>query len=130
MSFAALAATLLLVCALFPGALLGIEERYTWALSRFAARLSNGAVDEQTAFRRIRRGEVISPRASVRIFALGGFLVAVLSRAFSPETTTLPHVVVFLFAVVTVVCAAKADVSIPARMAAIVLGAFCIVAIL
>jgi hypothetical protein len=130
MSFASLVAALLLLCALFPGPLLGIEERYTLALSRMAARLSDGALDEQTAFRRIRRGEVINPRTSVRIFALSGFLLAVLSRAFSPETTTLPHVVVLLFAVVGAACAARADFSVPARLAAVVLGALCIVAIL
>lgn len=130
MSFASLVAALLLLCALFPSPLLGIEERYTWALSRMAARVSDGMLDEQTAFRRIRRAEGINPRTSVRIFALGGFLIAVLSRAFSPETTTLPHPVVVLFAVVGAGCAARAEVSLPARLAAIVLGTLCIVAIL
>jgi hypothetical protein len=129
MSFASLVAALLLLCALFPGPLLGIEERYTWALSRMAARLSDGALDDQTAFRRIRRGEVINPRTSVRIFSLSGFLLAVLSRAFSPETTMLPHVVVFLFAIVAAGCAARADFSLPARLATIVLGVLCIIAV-
>ena len=130
MSFAALVAALMLLCALFPGPLLGIEERYTWALSRVAARLSDGALDDQTAFRRIRRGEVINPETSVRIFALGGFFLAVASRAFRPETTFLPHLVVLLLAIVTVVLAAKAGVSIAARLGALVAGAVCVVAIL
>ena len=130
MSFASLAATVLLLCALFPGVLRGIEERYTWALARMAARLSDGTLDDQTAFRRIRRGEAINPRTSVRIFALGGFLIAVLSRAFSPETTLLSHPLILLFAIATVLCGARADISVPARLAAIVFGVLCIVAIL
>jgi hypothetical protein len=130
MSFASLVATVLLLCALFPGLLQGVEERYTWALARMAARLSDGAVDDQTAFRRIRRGEGINPRTSVRIFALGGFLIAVLSRAFSPETTLLRHPLILLFAVLTVLCAARAELSVPARLAAIVFGVLCVVAIL
>ena len=130
MSFASLVAALMLLCALFPDPLLGIEERYTWVLSRVAARLSDGALDDQTAFRRIRRGEVINPETSVRIFALGGFFLAVLSRAFSPETTLLPHPVVLLAAIVTVACAARAEVSLPVRLVALVLGVLCVVAIL
>jgi hypothetical protein len=130
MSFAALVASLMLVCAVFPGVLLGIEERYTWVLSRVAARMSEGALDDQTAFRRIRRGEVINPRTSVRIFASGGFLFAVLSRAFKPETQWLPSLLILVFAIVVVAVAPRADYSLLARVIALALGALCVIAIL
>lgn len=130
MSFAAFVAALMLAFALFPGMLLGIEERYTRALARVAARLSEGSLDEGTAFRRIRRGEAISPETSVRVFSLGAFLLAVLSRAFDPGRDTLPDVLVVLLAIGTVVLAAKAGPVPMARVGAIVLGLVCVVAIL
>jgi peptidoglycan/LPS O-acetylase OafA/YrhL len=130
MSFAALVAALMLALALFPGILLGVEERYTWALARVAARLSEGSLDDQTAFRRIRRGEGIHPSTSVRIFALGGFFLAILARAFNAETTeTLPGLLVLLFAIATVVCAAKAEDGVAFRVGALLLGGFCVVVI-
>jgi hypothetical protein len=129
-SFAALVAALMLTLALFPGILLGIEERYTWALARVAARLSEGSVDDQTAFRRIRRGEGIPPSTSVRIFALGGFFLAVLTRAFSAETTSVPGLLVFVFAIGAVVCAAKAEDAVAFRLGGLLLGLVCVIAIL
>jgi hypothetical protein len=130
MSFAALVAALMLALALFPGLVLGIEERYTWVLARVASRLSEGSLDDQTAFRRIRRGEGISPETSVRIFSLGCFLIAVLSRAFKPDRDFMPDVVVVLLALATAVLAVKAEDTPLARLGAIVLGVLCVVAIL
>lgn len=130
MSFAALVAALLLAMALFPGLILGIEERYTWTLARVAARVSEGSLDDQTAFRRIRRGEGISPETSVRIFTLGGFLLAVLSRAFAPGREPLPDLVVVLLGLATAVLAARSEEAPPARIGAIVLGLVTVFAIL
>jgi hypothetical protein len=130
MSFAALVAALMLALALFPGLVLGIEERYTWVLARVASRLSEGSLDDQTAFRRIRRGEGISPETSVRIFSLGCFLIAVLSRAFKPDRDFMPDIVVVLLALATAVLAVKAEDTPLARIGAIVLGVLCVVAIL
>jgi hypothetical protein len=130
MSFSALVAALMLALALFPGLVLGIEERYTWVLARVASRLSEGSLDDQTAFRRIRRGEGISPETSVRIFSLGCFLIAVLSRAFKPDRDFMPDIVVVLLALATAVLAVKAEDTPLARIGAIVLGVLCVVAIL
>ena len=130
MSFAALVAALMLALALFQGLVLGIEERYTWVLARVASRLSEGSLDDQTAFRRIRRGEGISPETSVRIFSLGCFLIAVLSRAFKPDRDFMPDIVVVLLALATAVLAVKAEDTPLARIGAIVLGVLCVVAIL
>lgn len=126
MSFAALVAALLLGLALFPTPLLWAEVRFTRALARAVVRLSEEAVDSDTAFGRIRRAEAIPARTSARIFSIGGFVIAVLS-ALSQDA--LAATLIVMLTAATAALAALSDRSPLLKGGAAVLGLICVLAV-